>query len=96
MERADNASSRMMTGIKGMIASLAAGFTVKFVVEQTDLYANNQARLGLINDGLQTQAELQQKIYAAASVPGASTTRWWTVSPSWGCWPVMRLAATMK
>lgn len=51
MERADNASSRMMTGIKGMIASLAAGFTVKFVVEQTDLYANNQARLGLINDG---------------------------------------------
>lgn len=66
MERADNASSRMMTGIKGMIASLAAGFTVKFVVEQTDLYANNQARLGLINDGLQTQAELQQKIYAAA------------------------------
>ena len=66
MERADNASSRMMTGIKGMIASLAAGFTVKFVVEQTDLYASNQARLGLINDGLQTQAELQQKIYAAA------------------------------
>ena len=66
MERADNASSRMMTGIKGMIASLAAGFTVKFAVEQTDLYASNQARLGLINDGLQTQAELQQKIYAAA------------------------------
>ena len=66
MEKADNASSRMMTGIKGMIASLAAGFTVKFAVEQTDLYASNQARLGLINDGLQTQAELQQKIYAAA------------------------------
>ena len=66
MEKADNASSRMMTGIKGMIASLAAGFTVKFAVEQTNLYASNQARLGLINDGLQTQAELQQKIYAAA------------------------------
>ena len=66
MNQADNASAKMMSGIKSMIASLAAGFTVKFVVEQTDLYASNQARLGLINDGLQTQAELQQKIYAAA------------------------------
>lgn len=66
MDRADNASANMMKGIKGTIASLAAGFTVKFAVEQTDLYASNQARLGLINDGLQTQAELQQKIYAAA------------------------------
>ena len=66
MDRADNASANMMKGIKGTIASLAAGFTVKFAVEQTDLYASNQARLGLINDGMQTQAELQQKIYAAA------------------------------
>lgn len=52
--------------IKGMIAGVAAGFTVKMAVDQTDAYANNQARLGLINDGMQTQAELQQKIYAAA------------------------------
>jgi tape measure domain-containing protein len=31
-----------------------------------DTYINTQARLNLINDGLQTQAELQNKIFAAA------------------------------
>lgn len=66
MDQADNASAKMMSGIKSMIASLAAGFTVKLVMDQTDLYASNQARLSLINDGLQNQQELQQNIYAAA------------------------------
>ena len=55
-----------MSKIKTAMGGIAAGVTVKMVIEQTDLYANNQARLGLINDGMQTQAELQQKIYTAA------------------------------
>ncbi|RDA73744.1 tail tape measure protein, partial [Hafnia paralvei] len=35
-------------------------------IEATDNYTNQNSRLALINDGLQTQAELQNKIYQAA------------------------------
>jgi len=36
------------------------------VMAATDTYMNTQARIGLINDGLQTTSELQDKIFAAA------------------------------
>ncbi|MEC1178545.1 tape measure protein [Metasolibacillus meyeri] len=46
------------------IQGLANGFN-KFT-EASDSYSNTNARLSNINDGLQTQAELQDKIYRAA------------------------------
>ena len=46
------------------VAALIAG-TVKSM-NITDEFTNTAARLNLINDGLQTQAELQDKIFAAA------------------------------
>jgi tape measure domain-containing protein len=47
--------------IAAMIAGAVKGMNI------ADEYTNTAARLDLINDGLQTQAELQNKIYAAAN-----------------------------
>jgi len=52
--------------IKGFVAAYAGFEALKKGMEATDNYTNQSARLALINDGMQTQAELQQKIYEAA------------------------------
>ena len=51
---------KSMVGAYVGIRSLGAG------MQATDTYVSNNARLDLINDDLQTQAELQDKIYQAA------------------------------
>lgn len=63
----------------GASASIASGGLKKFLgvaaliaaakkgMDLTDSYTNTAARLNLINDGLQTQYELQDKIFAAAN-----------------------------
>lgn len=65
--RATGASADVASGglgkLIGTIISLAA---IKKGMDITDEYINIAARLDLINDGLQTQAELQDKIFAAA------------------------------
>lgn len=59
-----------MGGLVGKVKSLVGAYVGMKAIEGgmdvTDTYASNNARLGLINDGLQTQAELQDKIFAAA------------------------------
>lgn len=60
------AAEGLWSKIRGIAMSLGAAFGAKKVVDMTDDYTNQSARLGLINDGLQTQAELQQKIFASA------------------------------
>lgn len=63
------------TGASANIGASGIGNYVKAIVSIAgaikgmnivDTYINTQARLNLINDGLQTQAELQNKIFAAA------------------------------
>jgi tape measure domain-containing protein len=49
-----------------MVKSLIGLATIKKGIDITDEFTNTAARLNLINDGLQTQAELQDKIFAAA------------------------------
>ena len=53
-------------GIKGAIGAAVAGYSAQQAMQATDTYTTNAARLNLINDGLQTQAELQENIYQAA------------------------------
>jgi tape measure domain-containing protein len=60
---ANTASSGLGKLVKTFI-SLAA---IKKGIDITDEYTNTASRLALINDGLQTQAELQDKIFAAAN-----------------------------
>jgi tape measure domain-containing protein len=73
MHQGHNHATSLMDSIKGVAAGmLAANIVMSGVqsigngIEATDNYTNQNARLALINDGLQTQAELQQKIYQAA------------------------------
>lgn len=53
-----------LTRLVGAVISLAAA---KKAIEITDEFTNMAARLDLINDSLQTQAELQDKIFDAAN-----------------------------
>lgn len=66
LNKAEKAANPLAGTMSKLFRMAAGGFVVKMGIDQTDLYTNNKARLSLINDGLQTQAELQQKIYAAA------------------------------
>lgn len=59
-----NIASSGLGKLVGTFLSLAAA---KKGMDIADEYTNTAARLSLINDGLQTQAELQEKIFAAAN-----------------------------
>lgn len=65
-----NAGASGIMAFTGSLKGLAAAyFTVQAVqrgMEIADTYTNTAARLNLINDGLQTNAELQDKIFQAA------------------------------
>lgn len=58
-----NIANTGLTKLVGTFLSLAA---IKKGIDFIDGYTNTDARLNLINDGLQTQLELQDKIFAAA------------------------------
>lgn len=66
--KATGASANVASGgigkLVGTFLSLAA---VKKGMDIADEFTNTSARLSLINDGLQTQEELQNKIFAAAN-----------------------------
>jgi len=67
---ASNASSGLgkLIGIAALAATALKGISI------TDEYTNTAARLDLINDGLQTQQELQDKIFASANRSKGSYT----------------------
>lgn len=86
MTKFGNAVQKPMQSVNGLIAAcgplgaaVAAGFATEKVVEFTqavisasDQYTMMQARIKMINDGTQTQAELMEKINAAANSARAS------------------------
>lgn len=65
-------SHGLMDKLKSMAMSLGAAFGAKKIIELADNMAQTNARLDLINDGLQTTAELQDKIVASAQRARAS------------------------
>lgn len=62
-ERVANGAS---SGLDRMIKTLIGFAGIKKGMDIVDNYTNTSARLALINDGLQTQSELQDKIFASA------------------------------
>jgi len=54
-------------GLGKLLKTLISLAAIKKGIDITDEYSNIAARLNLINDGLQTQEELQNKIFAAAN-----------------------------
>lgn len=53
-------------GLKKLVGTVISLAGIKKSMDISDSFMNTSARLNLINDGLQTQAELQDKIFAAA------------------------------
>lgn len=70
------ASTSSMGGLIGKVGALAAGYmslqAIQGVMDISDTYSQTTARLGLMNDGLQTTAELQTDIFKAANESHAS------------------------
>jgi tape measure domain-containing protein len=70
------ASTSSMGGLIGKVGALAAGYMslqgIQSVINMSDTYSQTTARLGLMNDGLQTTAELQTDIFKAANESHAS------------------------
>ena len=54
------------SSLKGLIASAVSVAGIMKGLDITDAYTNTNARLAMINDGLQTQAQLNDKVFQAA------------------------------
>jgi len=61
-----NKMDSLTDGVVGMVAAYAGFQGISKMVEMSDTMALTTARLDLMNDGLQTTEELQNKIFAAA------------------------------
>lgn len=62
-----NSTSFLNSKLGSLIGTVLTVATVLKGMQLSDELTNTSSRLSLINDGLQTQAELQEKIYAAAT-----------------------------
>lgn len=62
-----NAADGLLGKIKGIIAAYLSFQSAKGILAMADDITNTTARLGLMNDGLQTTAELSDKILASAN-----------------------------
>lgn len=67
LNNAGGSTSFLKSKLGGLIGTVLTVATVLKGMKVSDELTNTGARLNLINDGLQTQAELQEKIYAAAT-----------------------------
>ena len=72
-EQAEHGANRVKSvwsKMGGVIKSALAAFSVKKIVELADGMTTTRARLDLMNDGLQTTAELQDMIMKSANKIG--------------------------
>lgn len=67
-----NSSSDFLRNIKTAAAAYLSIQSLKSVLDLSDTYSNTTARLNLMNDGLQSTAELQDKIMESANRARAS------------------------
>ena len=66
MKQGEKGARGLLNSIKGIAATYLSLQGARAVANISDEYVNTLARLDLINDGLQTTAQLQEKIFAAA------------------------------
>lgn len=67
-------SAGWLSNMRGLVATYLSIQGAQKIAGISDEYINSQARLNMINDGLQTTAELQEKIFAAAERSRGSYT----------------------
>lgn len=65
-------TSNLWDGIKSKLGAVVAGFGAMGILKLSDSMTTTRARLDLMNDGLQTSAELQDKIMASSNRSRAS------------------------
>lgn len=65
-EQAESAMDNLMNRAKGLLATYLGFQGISKLVQGGDTFIGNVARLDLMNDGMRTTAELQQKIYEAS------------------------------
>lgn len=61
-----SASEGLISKLKGLAAAYLGVQTAQKFMAETDAFINTQARLNIMNDGLQTTDELYQKLYSSA------------------------------
>lgn len=66
IKNGEGAARGMMGKIKMMVISLTAAFGAKQIIELSDSLTSTRARLDLMNDGLQTTAQLQNMVFQSA------------------------------
>lgn len=66
IENGSGAASGLESKIKGIAMSAPAAFSVQKIIALSDSATQTTARLNLMNDGLQSTEELNQKIFASA------------------------------
>ncbi len=66
MKNGQGAAGGLISKIKNLALTVGIAFSAKNVINLSDSMTQTSARLNLINDGLQTQEDLQNKIFAAA------------------------------
>lgn len=66
IDRTESVANKAISGLKRLGVAAGGLFAVKKATGITDEYTNTVARLSMVNDGLQTQKELQDNIYLAA------------------------------
>lgn len=65
-DKMTSSSSSAASGIRRLVSAMGGLYGVKKAMDISDEYTNTKARIDLVNDGLQTTAELQDNIFAAA------------------------------
>ena len=73
-QRVNNSFNGMENKILGLVGAYASLQGIQKLVSLSDEYTQTAARLNMINDGLQTTAELQDMIFASAQRSRASYT----------------------
>lgn len=68
------AASAANSGLMKLVGTVVTLASVKKTMDLTDTYTNTAARLKMVNDGTQTQLELQDKIFASANRARGSYT----------------------
>lgn len=74
LKNTGSSASVASSGLAKLISVAAALAATKQTMDLTDTYTNTAARLKMVNDGTQTQVELQNKIFAAANRARGSYT----------------------
>ena len=64
--QAKSQTDLLMNSVKNLVGAYAGIRGVQALFNLSDTYASNTARINMMNDGLQTTAELQNQIYQAA------------------------------